>query len=161
MNEPTSGKRVLQVFGPYFGLPDPSPFCMKAMVLLKLSGLDYQTEAGDVRKAPKRKFPVLIDNGKTIADTTFIRFHLENTYGIDFDAGLSDEQRGIAWMAEKLCEDHIYWIAMSERWMDENNFKRGPAKFFEDIPQPMRAGITWMVRRDIRRALHGHGIGTT
>ena len=29
---------TLYTFGPKFGLPDPSPFCMKALVLLKMAG---------------------------------------------------------------------------------------------------------------------------
>jgi hypothetical protein len=33
---------ILQVFGPAFGLPDPSPFAMKADMLMKLSGLEYK-----------------------------------------------------------------------------------------------------------------------
>ncbi len=76
---------TLQIFGPAFGLPDPSPFAMKGEMLLKLAGVDYRTEAGDVRKAPKGKFPVLIDGDTTVPDSTFIRFHLEDRHGIDFD----------------------------------------------------------------------------
>ncbi len=43
---------TLYTFGPAFGLPDPSPFCLKAMALLKMSGLEHTCTPGDVRKAP-------------------------------------------------------------------------------------------------------------
>lgn len=91
----------LQMFGPAFGLPDPSPFAMKGEMLLKLAGLDYSTEVGDVRKAPKGKMPVLIDGDTAIPDSTFIRFHLEDNHGIDFDKGLSARERGIAWSVKR------------------------------------------------------------
>jgi len=35
---------VLHTFGPAFGQPDPSPFVMKAMALLKLSGLAHTAD---------------------------------------------------------------------------------------------------------------------
>ena len=87
---------VLQVFGPAFGLPDPSPFAMKGDMLMKMSGIDYRAEPGDVTKTPKKKLPVLLDHGEVITDSTFIRLHLEQKYGIDFDAGLDARQRAIA-----------------------------------------------------------------
>ena len=33
---------TLYTFGPYFGLPDASPFVTKAMLLLKFAGLPYR-----------------------------------------------------------------------------------------------------------------------
>ena len=73
---------ILHTFGPAFGLPDPSPFCMKAMALLKMSGLEHQCVSGDPRKAPKGKLPCLVDGDATIADSTFIRWHLEEKYAL-------------------------------------------------------------------------------
>jgi hypothetical protein len=37
---------TLYTFGPYFGLPDGSPFVLKAMLLLKLAGLEYSEDCG-------------------------------------------------------------------------------------------------------------------
>ena len=37
---------TLYTFGPMFGLPDPSSFVTKALVMLKISGLPFKTEAG-------------------------------------------------------------------------------------------------------------------
>ncbi|WP_199731090.1 hypothetical protein [Aquitalea sp. FJL05] len=44
---------TLYVFGPAFGLPDASPFVLKAEMLLKLSGLPYRKLRGSMRRAPK------------------------------------------------------------------------------------------------------------
>ena len=68
---------TLYTFGPQFGLPDPSPFVTKAEMLLKMSSLPYRTDSDGFRKAPKGKLPYIDDDGERIADSTFIRWHLE------------------------------------------------------------------------------------
>ncbi len=151
--------RTLYLFGPNFGLPDPSPFCMKAMILLKMAGLDYETAICDPRKAPKKKGPYLVDDGDTVPDTTFIRWHIEEKYGHDFDAALSPAERGAAWAIEKLCEDNIYWAVLYERWMVEKNFSAGPREFFMSVPMPFRHTVIGMVRNQIKRDLWGQGFG--
>jgi len=149
---------VLDTFGPAFGLPDPSPFVMKAMVLLKMAGLEHETRRGDVRKAPKGKFPVLHDDGVVVPDTTFIRWHLETAHGIDFDLALSDEQKAVGWAVEKMLEDNLYWAVVHERWVIDENFDKGPRQFFQVLPAPMRPLIIWMVRRQVARDLKGQGM---
>jgi hypothetical protein len=70
-----------------FGLPDGSPFVIKAKLLLNSLALEYSEDRGGYRKAPKGKLPYTNDNGIIVADSTFIRFHIEKKYGFDFDAG--------------------------------------------------------------------------
>ena len=93
---------TLYTFGPAFGLPDMSPFVTKAEMLLKLAGLDYRTDTHGFSKAPKGKLPYVADGDEIIADSTFIRWHLEKKYGIDFDSGLDAAQRATAWAFEKM-----------------------------------------------------------
>lgn len=149
----------LHGFGPAFGLPDPSPFVTKVEVLLKMSGLPYEKVAGDLRKAPKGKLPVIEDGGRIIADSTLIRFHLEREHGIDFNKGVSAGDAAAAWAFEKLCEDHLYWIVVKQRWLDDANFERGPSVFFKSIPALVRPVIVSMIRRQVKRNLHGQGFG--
>ncbi len=150
---------TLYTFGPNFGLPDPSPFVMKAEVLLKMAGLPYRTDTTGFKKAPKGKLPYIDDDGTIICDSTFIRFHLEEKYQIDFDDGLSPAERGVAWAFEKMFEDNLYWVMVYERWFDNANFDAGPRKFFGAVPAPLRPFVVTMVRRQIRRNLWGHGLG--
>ena len=150
---------TLFTFGPAFGLPDPSSFVTKADVLMKMSGLPYRTELGDIRKAPKGKLPYMDDDGTVIADSTLMRLHLESRHGIDFDKGLTPQQKGTAWAIEKMLEDHLYWVVVRERWMDQANYERGPKKFFEKVPALMRPMVIAMVHRDVKRTLHGQGLG--
>lgn len=150
---------LLYTFGPYFGLPDASPFVMKAEVLLKMANLPFETDTGGFSKAPKGKLPYIVDGGETIADSSLIRLHIERKYGFDFDAGLSPAERGIAWAFEKMCEDHLYWAGLHARWMIDENFDKGPRRFFDSAPAPLRPFIIAMVRRQVRRNLWGHGMG--
>ena len=151
---------TLYTFGPSMGMPDPSSFVMKAMVLLKMSGQDFVTDTTGLRKAPKGKLPYMRDSdGTIVADSTFIRWHLEQRYGVDFDSGLDNAQKAVAWAFEKMCEEHAYWSLVHTRWIDEENFQRGPARFFDAIPMPLRPLIRSKIRRDIAKSLYGHGMG--
>jgi glutathione S-transferase len=150
---------TLYAFGPRFGLPDPSPFVTKAEVLLKMSGLPFRTDLTGFNKAPKGKLPYIDDNGERVADSTFIRWHLETKHGIDFDRGLNAEQRAVAWAFEKLAEDNLYWAVLHSRWMIDANFDKGPRRFFDAAPAPLRPFIVPMVRRQVRKALHAQGMG--
>jgi glutathione S-transferase len=150
---------TLYTFGQYFGLPDPSPFVMKAEMLLKLAKLDYQSNTKGFGKAPKGKLPYLDDNGTVVADSTLIRLHLEQQYSINFDGGLTPRERGVAWAVEKMLEDHVYWALVYWRWLNDANFDRGPRKFFDRAPAIIRPIVTRLVRRQVRARLHGHGLG--
>jgi glutathione S-transferase len=150
---------TLYTFGPAFGLPDPSPFVTKVEVLLKMAGLAYGTNTTGFRRAPKGKLPYIDDDGERIADSTFIRWYLENKYHCDFDKGLSAEERAIAWAFEKMVEDNLYWAFVHARWIDEVNFAKGPKNFFREIPAPVRPLMVTVVRRQLKRTLHGQGMG--
>ena len=150
---------TLYTFGPAFGLPDPSPFVTKAEVLLKIAGLSYRTDTQGFRKAPKGKLPYIEDDGERIADSTFIRWHIEKKYRIDLDRGLAPEQRATAWAFEKMAEEHLYWAIVDARWMDDANFAKGPINFFRQLPAPIRPVMIPLIRRKVRNALHAHGMG--
>jgi glutathione S-transferase len=150
---------TLHTFGPQFGLPDPSPFVTKAELLLKMAGLPYRTDPSGLSKAPKGKLPYIEDDGEKIADSTFIRWHLEKKHGVDFDRGLSKEQRAVAWAFEKVAEDHLYWALVDARWTDDANFNKGPRDFFRAAPAPVRPLIVAMIRRQVRKNLRAHGMG--
>src|SRR6266851_1519936 len=144
---------TLYVFGPAFDLPDPSPFAMKTDVQLKMSGLPYRRERRDFAKSPKGKVPYIEDGGRLIGDSTFIRDHIEKRHGVDLDHALSAAQRAQAWAIERMLEDHLYWALLHGRWMDDANFAKGPAHFFDGAPDTVRQ----QVREDRRATLHGQG----
>jgi glutathione S-transferase len=150
---------TLYAFGRNFALPDPSPFVTKAEVLLKMSGQPFRVDTEGFGKAPKGKLPFIDDNGERIADSTLIRWHIEKKYQFDFDRGLDAGARAVAWAFEKMAEDNLYWTLLDSRWTDDANFQKGPVHFFNKVPAPLRPIVVAMVRRQIRKMLHAHGIG--
>jgi glutathione S-transferase len=150
---------TLYTFGPFFGLPDPSPFVMKAMLLLKFAGLPFEENRNGYRRAPKGKLPYIDDDGTIVPDSTFIRFHIEKKYGFDFDAGLEPEQKAAAWAIEKMCEEHLYFALVATRWCDDENFAKGPAQFFKAIPMPLRPIVQTLVRRKVKKRVNLQGFG--
>jgi glutathione S-transferase len=129
---------TLYGFGAGFGLPEISPFVTKTEVQLKMAGLAYRKERAMPPASPKGQLPFIADEGETVADSTFIRAHLERKYGIDLDAGLDMHQRAQAWAFERMIEHHVYWALVGARWVDPDNFARGPAHFFDGAPEHRR-----------------------
>lgn len=150
---------TLYTFGPRFGLPDPSPPCMKAEVLLKMAGLPYTLDHTGFTKAPKGKLPYIDDDGVKVPDSAFIRWHLETKYALDLDKGLTQAERGQAWAFERLCEDNLYFAVSNARWLDDENFARGPAHFFDEAPVLLRPVIRTLIRRRVRQTLFLQGLG--
>jgi glutathione S-transferase len=124
-----------------------------------MAGLEYETDLNGLSKAPRGKLPYIKDDNKIIADSTLIRLHIEDKYGYDFDAGLDMRQRGLAWAVEKMLENNLYWVVLSERWMHKGNFDFGPRIFFKAVPAPLRPFIIRFVKKKIRRDLAGQGSG--
>jgi glutathione S-transferase len=129
---------TLYGFGAGFGLPEISPFVTKTEVQLKMAGLAFRKQRAMPPSSPKGQLPYIDDGGARIADSTFIRAHLERTYGIDFDAGFDLEARAQAWAFERMIEHHVYWALIGARWVDPGNFARGPAHFFDGAPEHSR-----------------------
>jgi len=150
---------TLYNFGPAFGLPDPSPFVMKVETLLKMAKLPYRTDTTGFAKAPKGKIPYIDDEGVVVPDSTFIRWHIEKKYRIDFDQGLDGAQKATAWAFEKMAEEQLYWVEVNDRWMNDDNFRKGPVRFFDKVPAPIRPFVTAMIRRQLRKRLYGQGLG--
>lgn len=128
---------------------------MKTEVQLRMAAIPYRRERGTPPQSPKGKVPFIDDDGTAIADSTLIRRHLEDRHGADFDSGLSAEQKATAWAAERMLEDHLYFALLHARWMDDANFGKGPAHFFDGAPD----GVRETGRERTRANLLGQGIG--
>jgi glutathione S-transferase len=137
---------TLYAFGPGFGLPEVSPFCTKTEVQLKMARLPYRKEMAMPEASPKGQLPFIEDDGARIADSHFIRAHIERKYGIDLDEGLSATERAQAWAIERMLENHFNWASGYARWIIPANFEIGPAHFFDNAPEAIRAQL----REDVR-----------
>jgi len=151
---------TLTVYPPGFSEPSGSPFCVKAMCLFQLSGLDWTPDfQNDPRKAPKAKFPVLHDAQNTIPDSDAIRDHLEACYDQDFDGGLSREQRATSRAIIRMVEENLYFCLVFDRWVNEANWSNIRKILFGHIPFPLFIFVTHQVRKQALAALKGQGMG--
>jgi glutathione S-transferase len=142
-------------FGPAFGLPDPSPFVMKTQIHLKMAGVPYRFERAAPPTAPKGKIPYIQVGAHRLGDSTFIRAHIEKHHHFDFDAGLCTAERARAWAIERMLEDHLYFALLQHRWMDDENWQKGPSHFFEGAPE----GVAEGARERTRAKIDAHGLG--
>jgi len=142
-----------------FGMPDTSPFVIKTEVQLKMAGLSYERVSAIPPQAPNGKLPYIDDHGEAVSDSTFIRAHVERKYAVDLDAGLDSRQRAQAWAIERLLEDHLYFAMVWFRWIDPDNFARGPAHFADSAPEADRAQLRHDMQARKASDLHAQGIG--
>ena len=148
---------TLQVFAPAMGQKSPSPFSMKAIALMKMSGLDFKLKPGDPRKGPKQKLPVLFDGEKIIPDSTHILAHLKSAHGIDLDKDLDTEQLAIAEAFRRMVEEHLYWVLVHSRWIENGDKIRDG--YFAAVPSFLRKLVFHMVVKQVKSALFGQGMG--
>jgi glutathione S-transferase len=142
-----------------FGLPDTSPFVLKTEVQLQMAGVAYERASAIPPQAPRGKLPYIDDRGVVVADSTFIRAHIERTYGIDLDAGLDPSQRAQAWAIERMLEDHLYFAMVWFRWLEPANFAKGPAHFADTAPEGQREQLRRDLQARKQAELHAQGLG--
>jgi glutathione S-transferase len=140
--------------GPAFGLPEASPYVTKTEIQLRMAGLDYLKEPASPDTSPKGQLPWIDDEGLKVADSTFIRAHLERKYGLDFDEALTPVQRAQAWAIERMLENHFGWTSGYARWLLPENFEKGPGRWFDAMPpeqaNAVRADVLGRVRETMR-----------
>jgi glutathione S-transferase len=145
--------------GPAFGLPEGSPYVTKTLVQLQMAGLAYRRDMARPDDGPKGQIPFIQDGDDIVADSTFIRGHIEARYGVDLDAGLSPAQRAQAWAIERMVENQLGWTAAWFRFMDEENFERGPAHWFDHAPEAIRAQLKQQLLDQVAINLRAVGVG--
>ncbi len=148
----------LLTFPTHFGEPGGSPFAVKAICLLNMSGQKWKNNHADVRKMPKAKLPVLKVGERMIPDSENIRAYLEQQ-GADFDKGLTDSERAASRAFIRMAEEHLYFHLVADRWLRDDTWPITRDAFFGMIPKAMRGFITGKIRKNLRAGLHVQGIG--
>ena len=150
----------LYQFAPAFGLPNMSPFCMKVENYLRMAGLPYECpRKADIFKSPKGKMPYIDDNGKVLADSTFIVDYLKATYGDKLDAKLTARQRALGLVIQRMFEESLYWPVVYSRWIEDVGFNTVKGAAFAKLKFPLRQLIPVFARRGLRKQLHAQGTG--
>ncbi|MEO0457508.1 MAG: glutathione S-transferase family protein [Cyanobacteria bacterium P01_A01_bin.114] len=141
------------------GIRNVSPFCLKLETYLRMADLPYQLAPdADVRKSPKGKLPYIQDQGRTIADSGLIIDYLKATYGDPLDGHLSVQERATVLAFRRLMEEHLYWVMVYSRWVEDSSWQIIRQAYFKDLPPVLNSVVPMLVRRQVLRDLHGQGV---
>lgn len=150
----------LHTFAPAWGLPTFTPFGLKLMAHMKLTGIPYELVVeGNPARGPRGKVPWIEDGTDVIADSAFIVDHLTARYGDALDAWLAAEQRSIAHALRRMVEEGLCFAILHTRWVDDATYRQAMALALVGVPPVLRSAIAPLVRRRILRDLCGQGIG--
>ena len=145
--------------GPNFGLPDASPFVTKVETLLRMSKLPFEKALMSFSKAPKGKIPYIEDDGQLLGDfhphSLAPREEIRDRLRPRPFGRAARDRMGVREDGRR----QFVWASVYFRWMVEANFRKGPVNFFKGVPAPVRPVVVSMIRRRLRKTLHGQGIG--
>ena len=150
----------LHQFPAAFGLPNGSPFCMKAETWLRLAGLKYEVVVTpDPRKAPHGKLPYIEDNGQLVPDSHDIIEHLEKAHKVNLDAGLSAQEKAVAHAYTRMLSEATYFGLLYSRWVDQRYWPTVRAEYFGSLPPVVRSILPAIVNKQVKRDVYGQGTG--
>jgi glutathione S-transferase len=143
-----------------WGLPSVSPFCLKLDAWLRMAGVEHvSVTASTPFGGPKGKAPWIEHDGRKIGDSTLIIQYLKEKLGVDTNAHLNAEQRGMAVAIHRMIDENLYWAMVNDRWNTPENWPILKSTVLGGIPAPIRAIMAPIARRGVRKQLKGHGIG--
>jgi glutathione S-transferase len=152
----------LYQFEPALGLPNASPFCMKLETYLRMAGLPFEIPTAtlaQLRRAPLGKMPYIEDQGRLLADSSFIIEDLKSRYGDPLDARMTAPERATALAFQRLLEENLYWAVVYTRWVEPQGWELTREAFFGKLPAPLKWIVPPLARRGLIQELRGHGMG--
>jgi len=151
-------KDVVYMFGPIQVLSDYlpdgqcSPFCLKLDLWLRATKIPFEL-LGVRTQGPNSKWPYIELNGAVLADSNIIIETLRTKFNADLNRGLTASQKAIGTAWQRLCEDHLYWVMLYQRW--EGCWDDVRRFFFPSLPFFIQRSI----REKTREYLYGQGMG--
>lgn len=152
---------VLYQFPPVLDLPNVSPFCMKLETYLRMAGQDYRTVlVRNPRQSPTGKVPFIEIDGEVMTDSGLIIDHLESRNGHRVDGDLTPRQKADSLAWRRLMEEHLMWIVIYSRWIDEAGSEswREAFKSMLGLPELPCRLVFALLKRGVGKSLHAQGI---
>lgn len=142
--------RLYQLPNIRWGVPNPSPFCMKVETYLRMTGIEYEVVVTvDLTKAPKGKLPFIEHAEHLIGDSQFILDYLRATFGDALDAGLNPKAKVLGHLVRRTFEESLYFPMVYQRWQEDRGWEVTRDLYFRDAPayaEPARAGMLSILR---------------
>jgi glutathione S-transferase len=144
-----------------WGLPNPSPFCMKVETWLRMNAIPYETRAitGMPRSRTAKVPYVERPGGHLLEDSSLIIQTLTAEYGSALDTDLDAAERATAHLVQRTLEESLYFAVLWERWVDPAGWRITKPAYFASFPWLVRRFGTPFVRYRIVAASRAQGIG--
>jgi len=107
----------------------------------------------DLKFSPKGKMPWIEINGEATSDSSFCIQRCNQVFNVDLDQKLSESERGTSRAFKILCEEHLYWVMIQTRWVD--NF----SVLLKEYKIPLGAILGRFIRSGILKQLYFSGMG--
>ena len=151
---------TLFTFPATFGLRNVSPFCLKVEMALAYLKIDYEIALeSDPRKGPKDKLPFIISDGVTIDDSELILAHLDKLSNGGLYGQLTPKEMAVGTAFLRLVDDHLYWMVVASRWLNDDWFPNVQKGFFGNMPPIVGPLISRLARSQMKKTYHLHGLG--
>lgn len=150
-------KVILHQFPPGKDIPNLSPFCLKLETFLRIHKIPYENNYG-YKMGKKGKLPWIEYNGVKKNDSNMIMDYLNETFEVNLDKDLSNEQLALGRAARSMLEENTYWALVYNRYVDcFNDFKKL-------VPPPSGGSLGFnvsqkMFQRKMQKCLDGQGLG--
>lgn len=139
-----------------WGLPNPSPFCVKLETAIRMLGVPYTARTGNPVQAPRGKLPYARLDGEWLADSQVILDALA-ARGHGLDGWLRDGDRARAHLLRRTLEEATYFLTLHQRWLVPAHYAVVHPVFFGGLG-PVGHAVGWYVRRRIAAATHAQGV---
>jgi glutathione S-transferase len=152
---------TLYGFGKCFNVIDASPFVVKVDLFMRMANIPYQVKQGAkyLKVSPKGKLPFIDDDGTVVADSEAIVSYLTTQYQVTLDTELTPEQNAQAYLITKSLDEGLYWCLVYSRWVLGESWPFTKDALFGKLPAPLRWLVPNVIRRTVKKNLHGQGVG--
>jgi len=148
----------LHQFRPVLGIPNASPFCMKAEAYLLYRDIPYKFVPSSPRKSPSKLVPFIKDGGKSITDTEDIMDYFEKNQANPLDADISHRDLATAKMIRIWVEQNLFWQITYMRWADPVGWENFSPVLKSNIPRAMRGPAVYLIRRHLLKQMRSRGL---
>jgi glutathione S-transferase len=133
---------------------------MKLETWLRMTKIPFEMRSLTSRpKSRTGKVPYIErDDGSLLSDSSAIIEVLREERGVTLDDHLSPEQRATATLLQRTFEEHLYWVAVHDRWLVNANWKLTKQAYFGTLPAALRWFVPDLVRAQVRRDAIGQGL---
>ena len=149
----------LHQFRPFWGMPNASPFCLKAETYLRYKGINFEAVASDPRKSPTKQIPFIVtESGETITDSEKIIEYFEVQSDDKMNAGMTDGELAQAWLIRTRIEEELYWQITYMRWGDPKGWEVFLPDLKPSLPGKKKYFLPYMVRFILLRQMKKRGM---